>query len=515
MNKIAVDCGQRVYTIDKGECRIKASDFISSSFGSCVFQPYEFDNTSSTCYELYVSLGGDESSFESFLTRFESEDRDVRVRSINIKFAAPYTGKYAEMIDDFLTTRPWWTIKEETFEDLHKYNDSAAVIITQVQLERVRADMDSFFRTAAAINFPSPSSCNEAAMLVGRAGCVHPGWFSAIAFYAINHGQHPYAVKHTFYSDSYGTNAWINSESTNSSLCPLVNKWRCAFLATTNCSEPDLLRSKCSKGEHCTANNNLANSVLFTNASRVGQVVSKKDLAKYGKVPFNNVSWPRQLPISALYRRAVAAEIASFRRDNPLFFQRDGESAGPPRCVTAHLRRGDRAIKGANINYTEYCYNMTNNLPCLGGRCNSAVNLSHVASKVAGLVGPDVRNVFVASDDYVWVTQQIQIMKKLSPEWNFFIMPPPMIDPAEKPTAFEDEEKRLYHLMRSRGPGLSSGAYLFASLEVARRCDGFIGHMGSGTTAMFYQYMCVQHGSLSPQHKYICPPSYDMRDALR
>ena len=346
--------------------------------------------------------------------------------------------------------------------------------------------MDSFFRIAAAINFPSPSSCSQAAMLVGRAGCVHPGWFSAIAFYTINHGHHPYAVKHTFYSDSYGTNAWINSDSgsssgssrsrsrssssssssnssTNSSICPFVNKWRCAFLATTNCSEPDMLRN-CSKGEKCVASNNLANSVLFTNASRVGQIVAKNDLAKYGKVPFNNVSWPQQLPIvlsilpysktigssnsssssgtstssstsssgtstsssssgsssgssssscsssngsnstvddnrnstvyhtrydgvdslslavkyslilrqSALYRRAVAAEIASFRRDNPLLFRRDenGQSAGPPPCVTAHLRRGDRAIKGLNVNYTEYCYNMTHNLPCLGGRCN-------------------------------------------------------------------------------------------------------------------------------------------------
>ena len=48
---------------------------------------------------------------------------------------------------------------------------------------------------------------------------------------------------------------------------------------------------------------------------------------------------------------------------------------------------------------------------------------------------------------------------------------------AGNPKSFEDEDKKLYHLMRSRGPGLSSGAYLFASLEVARRCDGFIGHM--------------------------------------
>ena len=83
----------------------------------------------------------------------------------------------------------------------------------------------------------------------------------------------------------------------------------------------------------------------------------------------------------------------------------------------------------------------------------------------------------------------------------------------KKTNQSEEEKQQFYHFMRSHGPGVSSGAYLFASLEVARRCDGFIGHMGSGTTVMFYEYMCVQHGSLSPQHKYICPPHYDLRDS--
>ena len=119
INKIEVGCGQRVYTIDKGECRTRFTGVISPSKGSCVFQSFPY-NSSSTCYELYASLDIEKSSFESFLMRLESEDRDVCVRSININFAAPYTRKYAEMIDDFLTTRPWWTIEEETFDDLHK-----------------------------------------------------------------------------------------------------------------------------------------------------------------------------------------------------------------------------------------------------------------------------------------------------------------------------------------------------------------------------------------------------------
>ena len=57
----------------------------------------------------------------------------------------------------------------------------------------------------------------------------------------------------------------------------------------------------------------------------------------------------------------------------------------------------------------------------------SAVNLSLVASKVAALMGPAVFNIYIASDDYVWVTEQIEIMKGESPQWNFFIIPPPVI----------------------------------------------------------------------------------------
>jgi hypothetical protein len=293
--------------------------------------------------------------------------------------------------------------------------------------------MDDFFRAAVAINFPSPSACDRASMLVGRAGCVNPGWFSAFAVYSMNYESHPYAVKHIFYSDSYGPNAWINSRSSNdSSICSHVNKWRCAFLATTNCSEPDRFLSYCSKGKKC---NNLVNSILLTNASRAGQVVPSSNIASYGKDPFNNVTWPRRPPIvlailpysqqitrhsdsigsgkgsnrsgssivshngnktlyvrnnndvngvsmavryslmlrkSALYRRAVAAEIAAFRQNNRLFFfQGETDSAGPPPpCVTAHIRRGDRAIKEENTNFTDYCYNATHNLLCFGKRCN-------------------------------------------------------------------------------------------------------------------------------------------------
>ena len=36
------------------------------------------------------------------------------------------------------------------------------------------------------------------------------------------------------------------------------------------------------------------------------------------------------------------------------------------------------------------------------------------------LVGPDVKNLVVASDDPAWVEAQIAKMKVLSPEWNIY-----------------------------------------------------------------------------------------------
>ena len=60
-----------------------------------------------------------------------------------------------------------------------------------------------------------------------------------------------------------------------------------------------------------------------------------------------------------------------------------------------------------------------------GGLMFSSVNLSHVIEKATMLVGPDVKNLVVASDDPAWVEAQIAKMKILSPEWNIYTLAPP------------------------------------------------------------------------------------------
>lgn len=100
-------------------------------------------------------------------------------------------------------------------------------------------------------------------------------------------------------------------------------------------------------------------------------------------------------------------------------------------------------------------------------------------------------------------------MKVLAPQWKFFVLPPPFQLPEKVNGTVRDPDDKWYHLVR-HGGGMESGVHLFASLELARQCSGFVGHMGSGATMMFYQYMCVQHNGL----RFVCPPKYDLRDGL-
>jgi hypothetical protein len=177
------------------------------------------------------------------------------------------------------------------------------------------------------------------------------------------------------------------------------------------------------------------------------------------------------------------------------------------------------------VNYEEYCYNLTHNLNCIGG-CNSdagcnplgipfaAIRLQHVADKLEMLVGPDVKNIYVASDDSDWVEHQIELMKIELPSVRFFTLQKPKPESPKNvkvtdPYLGSNEPYPGYFYMRSHG-GTDSGVHLFASMEICRQCEGFVGHMGCGGTQLHYQYMCVQHAGT----KGLCPAMYDLRQGL-
>jgi hypothetical protein len=81
--------------------------------------------------------------------------------------------------------------------------------------------------------------------------------------------------------------------------------------------------------------------------------------------------------------------------------------------------------------------------------------------------------------------------KEKDPSWNFIYVPEPEIPNDEK---MMNSGYAGYEFVRAKG-GTSSGVYLFSSIKLMQRCDGFIGHFGSGMAYFMYQLMCLQHGS--------------------
>ena len=185
-------------------------------------------------------------------------------------------------------------------------------------------------------------------------------------------------------------------------------------------------------------------------------------------------------------------------------------------CVVAHVRKGDRGIY--NVNITEYCYNMSKGLPCMSrngelGWCNTdtgckgvpfaLVNLEHVITKVPLLLGPNMRNLLVFTDDMNWLQSEIKLLKEknLYTDWNFYYLEVPH----DSLTADHVHKGWVRY-----GKGTESGLYLHASLALAKQCNAFIGHFGSAATSLFYHNMCHFHRGVEG----ICPPAYDLSKGL-
>lgn len=236
------------------------------------------------------------------------------------------------------------------------------------------------------------------------------------------------------------------------------------------------------------------------------------------------------------------------------------------RCVAVHLRRGDRVAHGAHygqLNMTEYCLNATRTLgpgeksTCLNERgvleecpqsiedlgCYTvpfgSITLDHVIDKVSYLVGNEIKSLVIASDDPPSVEEEIRLKyQEKYADWSFRVIPT-----VNTATAFHHEhsqnhssfsmkswKKHHSHASESsngkadmfrklfadqsayRGfrQGSHSSILFLASFELVRRCEGFIGHMGSAISMLIFQSMCLQHaGNFN-----VCPPMYDFRFGL-
>ena len=141
-----------------------------------------------------------------------------------------------------------------------------------------------------------------------------------------------------------------------------------------------------------------------------------------------------------------------------------------------------------------------------------SITLQDVIDKAEMMVRPSVRNLLVATDDFAWLEEQIDVVKKSSPDWNIYSLPPP--SPNDRNNDNDNNttiDRKLYgnpknyHYIRSGG-ATASGVYFHASLQLVSQCQGLVANFGSGIASMMYYRMCYSHAGTTG----VCPPVYDL-----
>lgn len=194
------------------------------------------------------------------------------------------------------------------------------------------------------------------------------------------------------------------------------------------------------------------------------------------------------------------------------------------RCIAAHIRRGDRLAVSPDSNMTDYCLKNPDEGSDFGCTTKApfyTISLDRVLDVAAHLVQgkeEEVKTVFVATDDSVWLSQEILRLKRNRryARWTVVTLPSGYTQPSDtkdrKPDVdINSPENEIFAARR----GTQAGVHLMATMQLMRRCEGFIGHFASGATWMLYRAMCHRHHTLvDGGREAVCPPSFDMRQGF-
>jgi hypothetical protein len=374
---------------------------------------------------------------------------------------------------------------------------------------------------------------------------VNAGWGAQLGVYSSVIGDNPSIIFNIWDSMTNLPQDRVNYVSDN--ICnTTVNKRLCAFLPLTNCSMPSHLTSHTGREarmkiwgghEFLSYTNASINGMPLPTFSDDGfdkpfnmyQENMDKSISKSitplepsamidrkGKLfPALNEEGKKNSPYvryvmatfgfvfrpNAYYRMLVQNRIHSFRylETQPAFLPRTT-------CVAVHIRRGDRVIH--TVDMIEYCRNYFKREDgvCMNKEgkqidCQDiedygcfdvpfgSLSLSDYLEKAWLLL--KTRNIFVMTDDAEWLLRE---KASVSKEWNIY--------------GLSARENSRQH---DSDFATENGVDFMASISIARQCQAFVGHWGSGVSHLVFQAMCFQHGL----HTGHCPPACDMSADFR
>jgi len=277
------------------------------------------------------------------------------------------------LVDSFLSPRPWWRVEREPYLFMHnpqlknhpqsRKNSSSIVrwpAWLAVSLRRWPL-WDSALRLLGAVQYPSEARCGQAAVTVGRKGCVHPGWHSVVTNYDMARGSRPFDPFAVFVPlqpnpkpGAGATNAFMTAEDCSPGRSRSadiewpgpgpeeVNLWTCAFLPPTNCSLPRLV-TQC-KERACMADNAHFSSLFYpANSSGSAANRTRAPLLPPSQPFSDQVSFLHQVGDDALPACLLGTALSAL---SDLFTGQ--ESGRLPRCL-AMLPFDKRALNHSSF----------------------------------------------------------------------------------------------------------------------------------------------------------------------
>lgn len=470
--------------------------------GCCIYDELLVRNYSqNTCKSVQLNVSYNSIGYMSGL------ENDVMI--MNIGFPSSWTdSKKGIFVDDFLAPRPWWTVLYERYN----WSSTDDRIGSDVDVKLLRmSPIEKPLRAMAAIQYPTDCLANQM-----RVRCI-----GNMNEYGNERGNTQTAYGEVsgaiFDLVSAGGAHWVSEKS-----CPTTfNKFRCAFLPSTNCTT-DMVRN-CNPGAFFLKGNSMTSNettreefmktfkpVTFPEAELQSGCAAKR-FNLFESFNFSGVKSTctgidvRQnmfyvahlFRMNHDYRSRVAHMIAKFRKKHK--FDEDAE------CIAFHIRRGDRAIH--NINIVEHCensrkscgkeYECLNNknkyfdLGCHTAHPFGALNFSMFTRAAEILVRDEaslanVRNIVVMTNDEKWAIQHSATYTR---NFTFFVLP----------------HHGVHHGVSSVHHGVVNQMHL----EVTRQCSGFVAHGSSAFAELVHQYMCFRHGPRNRPSFGKCPPFFD------
>jgi hypothetical protein len=201
--------------------------------------------------------------FQNLFIKF---DDSISYRRIVIEYSSVNYYLISNLVDEFLVSRPWLFISNESFPSSLNLTHSETHHHYSLSVDRYHQNYEPFLYHFGLIQYPDEETCQKTPMILNRNNPVHPGWTGVLSMYIYSIFELPYAITAIYVSQSNKVNentGFIDSKDD----CPNhKNKWECSFLRSTNCSLP-LFLTNCSK-INCIAEipeSNFYFSSLYTN----------------------------------------------------------------------------------------------------------------------------------------------------------------------------------------------------------------------------------------------------------